>query len=198
MITRRDIRSFGLTDRYDLGRLLQQYELLCGAEIGVLEGEFSSNLRRHYYGTLYLVDAWKHLDNYIDVENVEQGKMDQRHLMVQRMFLGDLSTRIIRAMSVEAATIFEPNSLDWVYIDADHSAPGVQADLDAWVPKVRTGGLICGHDYIDSKIAGPDGKWIDFMEVKSIVDAYAAARGVRVVILDPASEYASWCIIKTW
>ncbi|NIL95924.1 MAG: hypothetical protein GTO62_01975, partial [Planctomycetales bacterium] len=39
---------------------------------------------------------------------------------------------------------------DWVYIDANHTYEGVLADLEASLPKVRPGGLICGHDYTDT------------------------------------------------
>ena len=39
------------------------------------------------------------------------------------------------------------SSLDWVYLDADHSYAGCLADLIAWVPKVRYGGIVSGHDY---------------------------------------------------
>jgi hypothetical protein len=37
--------------------------------------------------------------------------------------------------------------LDFVYIDGNHSLPYVIADLAAWVPKVRPGGIVSGHDF---------------------------------------------------
>jgi len=40
-----------------------------------------------------------------------------------------------------------PNNIDLVYIDADHSYESVKADISTWLPKVRKGGIICGHDY---------------------------------------------------
>ena len=36
---------------------------------------------------------------------------------------------------------------DFVYIDADHSEPQVKKDCQNWWPKVKPGGIICGHDY---------------------------------------------------
>lgn len=49
--------------------------------------------------------------------------------------------------SVEAAQEFEDGSIDFVFIDGDHTYPSVANDLNAWVRKVRPGGIIAGHDY---------------------------------------------------
>lgn len=50
--------------------------------------------------------------------------------------------------SVEAAQEFSDESLDVVFIDADHSYEAVKADLEAWYPKVKPGGLMAGHDFV--------------------------------------------------
>lgn len=55
--------------------------------------------------------------------------------------------RVVRAMSSDAAREFEGGSLDFVFLDADHSEAGVRADILAWLPKVRPGGLLAGDDY---------------------------------------------------
>jgi len=49
--------------------------------------------------------------------------------------------------SVEAAAQFNDASVDFVFIDADHSYDAVRADIRAWRPKLRAGGLLAGHDY---------------------------------------------------
>jgi hypothetical protein len=56
---------------------------------------------------------------------------------------------MIRAKSEIAADIFPDNSLDFVYIDANHAYQYVVQDIQLWYPKVKPGGYICGHDYID-------------------------------------------------
>lgn len=54
--------------------------------------------------------------------------------------------RAIRKPSVEAAADYEDGSLDFVFIDADHAAKAVEADVRAWLPKVKPGGVLAGHD----------------------------------------------------
>jgi predicted O-methyltransferase YrrM len=54
---------------------------------------------------------------------------------------------VLRMPSAEACTHFEDSSLDWVFIDADHSFDRVHEDISGWLPKVKPGGLISGHDY---------------------------------------------------
>jgi Methyltransferase domain len=56
----------------------------------------------------------------------------------------------VSAYSVKAAESFSDGSLDFVYIDANHTFQHVNQDLRAWYPKLRVGGLICGHDAVDT------------------------------------------------
>lgn len=53
----------------------------------------------------------------------------------------------LKGKSVEIADLFEDNSLDVTYIDASHDYDSVQADIRAWLPKVKNGGVLAGHDY---------------------------------------------------
>ena len=54
---------------------------------------------------------------------------------------------LIRKTSVEASADIEDGSLDFIFIDADHSYESVLEDLTHWCPKVRQGGIISGHDW---------------------------------------------------
>lgn len=56
----------------------------------------------------------------------------------------------VRMLSVKAAELYKDNSLDFVFIDASHDYKSVLADITAWYPKVKHGGVIAGHD-IDRK-----------------------------------------------
>jgi len=52
-----------------------------------------------------------------------------------------------RADSEEAAQQFLDGSIDSLFIDGSHEYAHVRRDIDAWLPKVKTGGLVAGHDY---------------------------------------------------
>jgi hypothetical protein len=56
---------------------------------------------------------------------------------------------MIRASSEISSNMFLDNSLDFVYIDANHAYDFVKEDIELWYPKVKKGGYLCGHDYID-------------------------------------------------
>ena len=49
-----------------------------------------------------------------------------------------------------APKYYDDESLDFVFIDADHSYDIVIKDISNWYPKVKIGGVIAGHDYYNS------------------------------------------------
>lgn len=55
--------------------------------------------------------------------------------------------KIINKPSVEAAELFADESIDFIYIDAAHEYDDLVADIKAWLPKVKTGGIVAGDDY---------------------------------------------------
>ncbi len=56
--------------------------------------------------------------------------------------------KFLRLRSIQASKCIEDNSLDIVYIDGQHNYESVIEDIMYWTPKIRAGGIICGHDYI--------------------------------------------------
>jgi len=52
-----------------------------------------------------------------------------------------------RASSVSVAEIFSDRTLAFVFIDANHLYEGISADIRAWRPKIKPGGILAGHDY---------------------------------------------------
>jgi len=115
-------------------------------EVGSWTGYSTSIIARCTKGNIFAVDHWKGntgtiltkyaFENDVFVkfmDNMEsQGFKDRVHPIV--------------ADSKTASLIFEDNSLDLVFIDADHRNSHVSEDIKAWLPKVKTGGILCGHD----------------------------------------------------
>ena len=62
--------------------------------------------------------------------------------------LTDTKTILVKGSSMGVSKLIADDSLDWVYIDSDHSYNGAKEDIEGWFPKVRKGGIISGHDYV--------------------------------------------------
>jgi hypothetical protein len=76
-----------------------------------------------------------------------------------------------------------------VYIDAQHHYDAVKQDIHLWYPKVKGGGVISGHDYLDGKLAS------GLYGVKKAVDEFVAQNDLRL-ILSQEDDYPSWFILK--
>ena len=97
--------------------------------------------------------------------------------------------QVRRMTSVEAAPLFDDGFLDFVYIDANHMYDSVMNDLTVWWPKVRRGGLMAGHDYLQGMFDGVD------YGVKKAVDIFASSIRHEVGVTMEES-YPSWWIQK--
>lgn len=133
---------------------LAPYENPIGAEIGVFAGDLSGRLLERKDLTLYLVDSWsaQHSEAYKASGDFHAGltqdKQERFYDMTRHTvkFAGERA-KIIRDDSQRAAQTIADASLDFVFIDADHSYEGCKGDIEAWLPKIRKGGFISGHDY---------------------------------------------------
>lgn len=124
-----------------------------GAEIGVWQGDFSAHILSRWPGSMILVDIWGDCEEYCNDPRNEPIEQQERYYQITlgKMMVFGNRVRIIRKMSVLAAEDVPDNLLDFVYIDACHEYESVKADLKAWVPKVRPGGVVAGHDFFDSE-----------------------------------------------
>ena len=118
-------------------------------EVGVMTGKFSKNLLKCNPNRLTLIDPWFKYDHQIfgDYLKFTQEKYDQTFVRVSGFFSAYSNVDILRMTSLEGAKRFGDGTLDLVYIDANHKYEFCYDDLNAWWPKIRTGGVLCGHDY---------------------------------------------------
>jgi hypothetical protein len=131
-----------------LSKLFAELDFRVGVEVGVDRGEFSEvlckdNPKLH----LYSIDPWTNFS----YEEGNPYKSEQSYFegcyqdTVKK--LTPYNCTILRKTSMGALGYFKDNSLDFVYIDANHDFLNFTMDLHHWMKKVRSGGIISGHDY---------------------------------------------------
>jgi hypothetical protein len=115
-------------------------------------GGYSKIILSNWDGHLFLIDSWrKFLDqDYVDNANVS----DKEHIKYLNVCLDDLNLykdryTLCRGLSKETSEYFKDEIFDFVYIDANHSYEGCLEDIRAWIKKIKKGGCICGHDYLN-------------------------------------------------
>ena len=133
-------------NRNDLAKLFKGV----GAEIGVERAVFAKEIMKSAK-ELYLVDPWKSYKGYRD--HVSQDKLDGFFKEAQERMQHKNCT-FIRKFSMDAVKDFPDESLDFVYIDANHDYENCKNDIREWSKKVKKGGIIAGHDYIERKGQG--------------------------------------------
>ena len=120
-----------------------------GVEIGSFVGRYARHILDNWKGTLYLIDPWRKRPSS-DVEYSDNDKVTPKTMLEAAKTLKGVEDRaiMIRALSHQVVDLFQDGSLDFVYIDGDHSYEGAKQDIRLWFPKVKKGGLIAGHDYL--------------------------------------------------
>lgn len=152
----------GLRANAILKRLPEEGELKV-AELGVFIGQVSFKLVQSRPNLmLWMVDKWPSIDETSDEykatkdfhSHMSKETQDKYMRQAQKAIRGFEDRAIIlRKWTHEAVDNFEDESLDLVFIDADHSYAGVKRDIKDWWPKVKKGGWLCGHDYANN--SGP-------------------------------------------
>ncbi len=119
-------------------------------EIGVNRGETSQLFRNLFpQAQLFLVDPWQLTSNYL-LSGTPISRKNRHYAQayhhVSTLFQDDPQVTIYRMPSTQAAALV-PNEIDLVFIDGNHEYAEVKQDIQSWLPKVRRGGLLAGHDY---------------------------------------------------
>lgn len=138
------------TGRDDLAQLFAELDLRVGVEIGVEEGLYTEILcKANPQAKIYGIDPWRAYSGYRD--HVSQSKLDGFYEGTRKRLVPYGNYELVRRFSLEAARDFGNGSLDFVYIDGNHTLPYIINDLIEWSKKVKIGGIVSGHDYRKSK-----------------------------------------------
>lgn len=128
-----------------------------------------------------VIDTWQGSANEdIHLEFVKTH--DIYKMFLDNMKKGNVSQYVnsIKMTSHEASKLYNDDSLDFVFIDAQHTYDSVMDDLKCWYPKTKSGKIIAGHDYG----AGPE-------TVAKAVNEFFGKINVRINVMGP-----SWIVIK--
>lgn len=181
-------------DRRNFGPFLASKELLGEAvEIGTHRGLFAYELLGSWLGKkLYCVDHWA--KDYDPEDGAGQGDRElDRRVAVAVLSPHRERVSIIRMESLSYAATVHDGALDFVYIDGCHQRAAVRADLNAWWPKVKTGGVLAGHDFVcPGEVEGGWGKYIQ-PEVCAFADS---VRTPVWLVAEPTGCPWSWYLEK--
>lgn len=135
-----------------LCNFLKHYRPKIGVELGVFWGETFFYLldnipELHLIG----IDLWKEVD-WGDKEDV--GYRAYKEFPLEKYYQDVIEksrkygnrAEVFKEDTVEFSENVTDNTVDFVFIDADHTYNGVKRDIRAWLPKIKNKGFICGHD----------------------------------------------------
>lgn len=128
--------------RETLAKLFGQLGYKRGVEVGTAQGLYAERLCKNNLG-LKLIS--------VDPQHTRQAALRYREAIKR---LAPYDVEFMRMKSMDAVGKFPDSSLDFVYIDARHEFDQVIMDIIHWVPKVRIGGIVSGHDFIHHQYDG--------------------------------------------
>lgn len=170
-------------------------EIDTAVEIGTWRGDFANLMcSKLQPNKFYAIDPFALYDGYTDKPDTNEfGNQHNLDKLADRVatrisaLLADGNSQLIREMSCNAVKEFADNSVDVVYIDADHKYEPVLADIRAWYPKIKDGGILCGDDYIE-------GSHIEKFGVIQAVKDFAAEMNLEFAVTNGANP--SWVFCK--
>ena len=118
-----------------------------GIEIGVKQATFSHVLLSGWNNSkLYLVDPWEDQDKSVYDEDIHNHESDY-NIAIQKLTDFEDRYEVVRKYSNDAHSNFANHSVDFIYVDGNHSYEGVKSDLELFYPKLKYGGVMMGDDY---------------------------------------------------
>lgn len=188
--------------RSGLSEFFKSLGFKTGAEIGVYKGKFCEKFCLQGIN-MYAIDDWSSHDG----EDPE--RQEYLYNYSKKVLARAGNSTVIRKTSIEAVKDFEPNSLDFVYIDADHHFGGIAHDLEQWYKRVKPGGIVSGHDYsYTGDNARAQRQYYRSCQVGFVVNAFVEAFGIEnfftfgrskpIELESKNDRYLSWMFFKPY
>lgn len=98
--------------------------------------------------TLFGIDTWLGCEQCQDERIVALEGDEDELFEIAKENLDFPNVQLFRVNSLEGAALFDPGTLDLVFLDGNHRYNAVKADIIAWLPKVKDGGTLAGHDIV--------------------------------------------------
>lgn len=133
-----------------LVELILKNKYKIGAEIGTADGKNAFPLLSNTNIKLFCVDPYIKYNEYTNDTKANQDilcKLKEKAYCILQPYFDNKRCIHIEDTSKNACRQIEDESLDFVFIDANHDYKFVKEDIKIWKPKVKKGGLISGHDY---------------------------------------------------
>ena len=144
----------GATSRPDLWvKLLRAVNVRSVLEVGVWRGDFAKQMLQECDSIerYYLLDPWAHLPDWNKPLNVEPEVFNRAYdAAVQQTAFASAKTVVLRGRTKDMVGSIPDGSLDFAYIDGDHTLRGITIDLIKVLPKMKDGGFIGGDDFAKS------------------------------------------------
>ena len=142
----------GAANRFQLwARFLEHAQVRSAAELGVWRGEFAEAMLKGCpsLGRYYMVDPWRHLQDWNKPANTSNIEFEAVFgEAMRRTAFATGRRQVLRGKTAEVVDVIPDGSLDFAYIDSDHTLRGITLDLFKILPKVRPGGWIGGDDFV--------------------------------------------------
>ena len=144
----------GSTSRVQLwNRILRSSNVKTMVEVGVWKGDFAKQVLEEceFIDRYYMIDPWAHLPAWNKPFNVDQKVFDDIYAeAMNKTAFASAKTIVLRGSTKEVIDGIPDNSLDFAYIDGDHTLRGITIDLIKLLPKIKENGLIGGDDFRDN------------------------------------------------
>ena len=133
--------------------LINEFSLKNIAELGVYRGDFAKELleKSTSIEEYTMIDPWRNLSKWNKPANKDNNTFEEFYLeTMQKTDFAKEKRKVLRGKTTEVINDIKDNSLDFIYIDGDHTLKGITIDLINLWPKVKENGFIVGDDFCPS------------------------------------------------